>query len=204
MPGFSGGSTRRRKKKRRVIHEQRTLSINSLMDVVTIILVYLIKSFATSPIEVKDPSIEVPTSTSTEGVEEATVVMVTGPVKRALDANNRPTVVPNTPTLAVDGTALFELTPVQGANGQTSWRIPDKEKTPPDSNSYVVTNLKTMLEKARETQKVAASINDREFTGKVIILADKQTPYRVMMDLLVTCGQAGFGEFKFAIVKESG
>jgi biopolymer transport protein ExbD len=64
--------------------------------------------------------------------------------------------------------------------------------------------MRADLVKAKETQEAAAEINDREFTGKVVILADRRTPYRVLMDILVTCGQSGFGEFKFVIVKESG
>ena len=38
------------------------LSITSLTDAVTLLLVYLLKTFATNPIEVKDSSIELPRS----------------------------------------------------------------------------------------------------------------------------------------------
>lgn len=191
---------KKRRKRTRALPEAGGLSINSLMDIVTILLVYLIKSYATSPIEVKDPSLNLPTSTTRENVEEAAVVMVTGPVTKTLDAAGNPVPKENTPTLIVDGTPLFPLTPIRGANNETSWRIPDNQKT----GGFVVNSLKASLEEARKTQEMAAELTDREFSGKVVILADKQTPYRVLMDLLVTCGQAGFGEFKFAVVKDEG
>jgi biopolymer transport protein ExbD len=197
---------RKRRKKRRGEVPAQALSINSLMDIVTILLVYLIKSYATSPIDVQDPSIQLPTSTSGETVEEAAVVMVTGPLKAALDQAGNRTFEGNIPNLVVDQRPLFPLEPKQSASapGGQTWRVPAAQKTPQEESSFVITTLKAELEKARKTQEVAAEITDREFTGKVVILADKQTPYRVLMDILVTCGQAGFGEFKFAIVKDEG
>ena len=53
-------------------------SLTSLMDVVTIILIYFVKTFAASPITVQDPSINLPMSTSLDTPEDAIVVMVTG------------------------------------------------------------------------------------------------------------------------------
>jgi biopolymer transport protein ExbD len=38
----------------------------------------------------------------------------------------------------------------------------------------------------------------------VIILADKQTPYRVLTDVLVTCGESGFADFRFAVIRPEG
>src|SRR5205807_1886646 len=57
-------STRKKKSKRGKRHFKRTppISITSLTDMVTMLLVYLLKTFATNPIEVKDPSIEIPHS----------------------------------------------------------------------------------------------------------------------------------------------
>src|SRR5690606_24669957 len=72
---------RKKRKKRRGFGGTAPLTLSSRMDIVTILLVYLLKSYATSPIEVKDPAIALPTSTSLENVEEATVVMITGPEK---------------------------------------------------------------------------------------------------------------------------
>ena len=174
------------------------------MDIVVIIFVYLIKSFATSPIDVQDPSLEIPASTSLETVEEGAVVMVTGPVRKVYDeATKRTAYEPNQPIMAVDNRKLFPLVQDKSKSGEVTWRVPPEQKGG-GKDGYVVTMLKDELVKAKERQEIlAAEINEPDFTGKVVILADKRTPYRVLMDVLVTCGQAGFGEFRFAILKSS-
>lgn len=190
---------KKRRRKKAVLESGAPLSINSLMDIVTILLVYLLKSYATSPIDVKDPAIELPISTSTERVEEATVVMITGPEKKApnpLDPANA-IIVENVPTIAVDGTAVAQLDPA-------TYRVPNEMK---DANTggYVIKALREKLREAREMQEATADISEKGgFSGKIVILADKRTPYRVLTEVLVTCGEAGFGEFKFAIVKDEG
>lgn len=186
---------KKRRRKRRAAEAQKPLSINSLMDIVTIILVYLLKSYATSPIEVKDPAIALPVSSSTETVEEATVVMITGPETREIDPNNpgQTVTVPNTPTIVVDGKPVLQLDPA-------SYRIPADAK----EREFVIKALRAELSERKKTQEETAVASERDFTGKVVILADRRTPFRVLTEILVTCGEAGYGEFKFAIVKKEG
>ncbi len=199
----TGGKKRRRKSRFEL--PEASLSINSLMDIVTIILVYLIKSFATSPIDVQDPSLEIPASSSLETVEEGAVVLVTGPVRKVYDeASGQTKYEANQPILAVDNQKLFPLVQDKAKDGSVTWRVPADQKSG-GSDGYVVNVLKDELVKAKERQEIlAAEINEPDFTGKVVILADKRTPYRVLMDVLVTCGQAGFGEFRFAILRSTG
>jgi biopolymer transport protein ExbD len=188
---------RKKRKKRSEFGAPAPLTLNSLMDIVTILLVYLLKSYATSPIEVKDPAIALPTSTSLENVEEATVVMITGPEKTVPNPNNpaQTVIVPNIPTIVVDGTPIVQL-------DEATYRVPDAAKDA-GSGGYVINALRAKLKEAAEMQAATAEVSDTlGFSGKVVIIADKRTPYRVLTDVLVTCGQAGFGEFRFAIVKE--
>jgi biopolymer transport protein ExbD len=190
---------KKKRKKRRAEPEGVPLTLNSLMDIVTILLVYLLKSYATSPIDVRDPSVRLPVSTSTENVEEATVVLITGPQKTVPNPTNpkQSIVVPNNPTIVVDGTPVLNL-------DAASYRVKAEDKDTA-TGGYVINALRAKLKEAKEMQSLAAEVSDTVgFSGKVVILADKATPYRVLTDVLVTCGEAGFGEFKFAIVKESG
>lgn len=180
---------RRGKKKRRDFSGPGALSINSLMDIVTIILVYLIKSYATSPIEVKDPAIQLPISNSQEVVEEAAVVMITGPITRQM-INNNAVEVKNSPMIVVDGKPVLKL--------DTNYRVAAADK----EGNFIIKPLRDALKSVRDAQELTASITEKGgFTGKVVIIADKETPYRVLSDVLVTCGKAKFGEFKFAVVK---
>lgn len=195
--GDSTPQRRKKRKKRRDLGAPTPLTLNSLMDIVTILLVYLLKSYATSPIEVKDPAIALPTSTSLENVEEATVVMITGPEKAVPNPNNpaQTIIVPNTPTIVVDGSPVVPL-------DEATYRVPAEAKDTA-SGGYVINALRARLKEAAEMQAATAEVSDTlGFSGKVVIIADKRTPYRVLTDVLVTCGQAGFGEFRFAIVKE--
>ncbi|MCP4503001.1 MAG: hypothetical protein GY822_23945 [Deltaproteobacteria bacterium] len=191
-------SRKKKRRKRRGGEKAAPLSINSLMDIVTIILVYLLKSYSTSPIDVKDPAIELPISTSMETVEDATVVMITGPSTRIPNPNNpkETIVVGNTPTIVVDGKKVVEL---DGAAYRV--RTVDRDAK---TGGYVISAVRNELIARRKIQEETAALTERDFTGKVVILADKHTPFRVLTEILVTCGEAGFGEFKFAIVKDSG
>jgi biopolymer transport protein ExbD len=190
---------KKKRKKRRAEAQSAPLTLNSLMDIVTILLVYLLKSYATSPIEVKDPAVQVPTSTSKETVEEATVVMITGPQKQVPNPNDPKSsvVVQNTPAIVVDGAAVLQL-------DAATYRVKAEDKDAA-SGGYVIKPLSAKLKEAKQMLEATAAVSDSVgHSGKVVIIADKRTPYRVLTDVLVTCGEAGFGEFKFAIVKESG
>jgi biopolymer transport protein ExbD len=188
------------------------LSITSLTDAVTLLLVYLLKTFATNPIEVKDSSIELPRSTCRpeagsgererkdnipprDGcgeVTETTIVMITGPkMKRTINGN--PVVVDNVPRIAVNSEPVVEL-------DATTYRVPE-DAHDPASNGWVITPLREALKRARELKEVGAMRDGKKFDGKVIILADKLTPYRVLSEVLVTCGESGFADFRFAVIK---
>ncbi|MEM7495266.1 MAG: biopolymer transporter ExbD [Myxococcota bacterium] len=181
---------RRRKKGGHELPETEAPSLNSLMDIITIILVYLIKMFASNPLDVQDPSLHLPISSSIESPDETPVVMITGAKRREPDGR----FAPDTPTIVVDDNVITQL-------DTNTYRVPDKLK----EKNFVIAPLKRELQKIRKGQGATASIMGGEgFSGKITIVADGDTPYRVLSDVLVTCGVAGFDEFKFAIVKEAG
>lgn len=199
----------KKKSKRGKRHFPKTppISITSLTDMVTMLLVYLLKTFATNPVEVKDSSIEVPRSTCLPDstlpadvpppdgcgeIEEATIVMLTGPQqKRLVNGVQQTSLV--TPRIVVDGKPVVEL------DGAT-YRVPESLKDPA-SGGYVIVPLREALKRAKEIKEVTAQVTGNKFDGKVIILADKHTPYRVLTDVLVTCGESGFADFRFAVIR---
>jgi biopolymer transport protein ExbD len=202
-PDVTAPGTRHRKNKRgrRGSDHVATISITSLTDMVTVLLVYLLKTFATSPIEIKDPSLELPRSVCNpapgsgarerEGgppprdgcgeIQETTLVMVTAPKKG------------RSPRIAVNSDAILEM-------DAATFRVPDQFKDP-NSGGWVISPLRDALKKARELKEIAALRDGKEFDGKVVILADKDTPYRVLSEVLVTCGESGFADFRFAVIK---
>jgi hypothetical protein len=185
--GWPAGTpvTARKKKRRgnRKVIKTPPISITSLTDMVTMLLVYLLTTFATNPVEVKEPSIELPRSACAPDeklvdpsvpppdgcgpIEETTIVMVTGPqVTRTVNGVQRVESV--VPRIVVDGTPVAEL-------DARSYRIPDAVKDP-QSGNYVVIPLREALKKARQIKEVTAQVTGQKFVGKVIILADRQTP----------------------------
>lgn len=183
------------------------ISITSLTDMVTMLLVYLLKTFATNPVEVKDSSIEVPRSICVPDdkqdpdtppadgcgpIEEATIVMITGPQQKRI-VNGVQTASLVTPRIVVDGKPVAEL-------DDKSYRVPDAIKDPATGN-FVIVPLREALKRAKEIKEVTAQVTGSKFDGKVIILADRQTPYRVLTDVLVTCGESGFADFRFAVIR---
>jgi biopolymer transport protein ExbD len=206
----AGDVAKRRKNsrgRRKMIHTP-PLSITSLTDADTLLLVNVMKTFATTPIDVKDSSIELPRSVCRpepgsgakerengfpprDGcgeVQETTIVMITGP---KMKRGNQ--VVPNTPRIAVNSEPVVEL-------DASTYRVPEAAKDPA-SNGWVITPLRDALRRAKELKEVGAMRDGKKFDGKVVILADKETPYRVLSEVLVTCGESGFADFRFAVIK---
>lgn len=168
-------------------------NLNSLMDVITIILVYLIKSMVSSPIEVKDPSVNLPISTSLEHIEDSIVVMITGAERRETVPGGKVMTVPAVPTIVVDDDVLMQL----GAD----FSIPADQL----ERELIIRPLKQRLLEVRKQQGVTAELTDSAgFSGKIVFVVDKNVPFRTLSRALVSSAQAGYDGFKFAIVKQEG
>ena len=184
---------RKRRKRGGGIEQVAMPSLTSLMDVITIILVYLIKTMVSSPINVQSPSLELPHSTSEEGVQDSVVVMITGTERKERGPTGHEILVPEVPTISVDDDVIVHLN--------------DRFDVPQDSleRQFVIRPLKQKLLEARKMQGVTAELTEGEgFTGKIVFVVDKNVPYRTLSKALVSSAEAGFAEFKFAIVKRAG
>ena len=107
--------------------------------------------------------------------------MVTGPQKG------------RTARIAVNSDAVLEL-------DASTYRVPENLKDP-ESGGWVIAPLREALKRAKEAKEISALREGKTFDGKVVILADKDTPYRVLSEVLVTCGESGFADFRFAVIK---
>lgn len=181
---------RRRKRGSRGLGQVAMPSLTSLMDVITIILVYLIKTFAASPIEVSNPTLSLPISTSMESIEDLVVVMITGAERRERAPDGTYVVIPEVPTILVDDDVIMQL----GEN----YEVPPGQL----DRDIVIRALKQKLLETRKMQGVTAELTDQGgFDGKVVFVVDKNVPYRTLSKALVSSAEAGYAEFKFAIVK---
>ena len=70
------------------------------------------------------------------------------------------------------------------------------------SNGFLVTPLLTVLQQHRDRLKlIAQSQPNRPFRGEVQIIADRRTPYRTLVEVLYTMGQAEFKAMRFVLLK---
>jgi len=162
----------KKKKKRREEESPPGLSMNSLMDIMTIILVFLLKSYSTDPVQLKGaPDLKPPFSTATLRPSESTIITVT--------LNN----------LIVDDKAVAKL-----ENG----KVAEAEL----SNGFLVDSLyQELLDRVDHQKRVYQYQKKKEFEGVVTIVADRHVPFSLLTQVMYTAGQAEFGKFKFMVVK---
>ncbi len=160
------------------------LNITSMMDMMTIILVFLLKSYSTSDISVApSDQLQLPTSTTQKAPELAVNLVV---------ARNQ---------IVVDGVPVLDLTtvPDEEKPGQPMVAVPDDEK-----RGQVITKLYDRLVEKAEASKTLAEqsgSDEHAFKGRILIQCDKELPFGVLREVMYTAGQAQFGEFKFVVYK---
>ncbi len=148
------------------------LNIVALMDAFTIILVFLIKSYASDPTQItQGDDIKIPTSTTTLSVIEAVPLVIS---KKGVLVNSQAVV-----RIMDDG------------------RIDPSEK-----QGFMISRLAEALKKEAEHHKMISRFNSKvKFEGLLLIVADKDTKFETLTDVLFTAGQVEFGQFKFAVLK---
>jgi biopolymer transport protein ExbD len=168
----------RAKLRRKAEPEHFGLNIYPMMDMLTILLVYMMAIFATSSAAAVQESSElrIPYSTSQVEVAEALGVQI-----------SRSGVV-------VDGKPVLEL-----RNG-----IVDPSLKQGGSSGFLITPLYKTLSEIRDRKKrTAARFANQPFVGNVQIIADKRTPYRTLSEVIYTLGQTEFKNLRFIVNKKN-
>jgi len=167
---------RARRKVREAEGEIRELNIVAMMDMMTIILVFLLKSYQASAINVNmGADLTIPQSTTQLHPQENISVTVS---LREVAVNDR------------------KVADVQGG------LIPAAAKEGGRADAFLVGAVFEALKKEVEKQKTIAKWNkNAPFTGRVNVVADRKIPYRTLMEVLYTAGQAELGEYKFMVLK---
>ena len=167
---------RDRRKAREREGEIKELNIVAMMDMMTIILVFLLKSYQASTINVNmGADLTIPLSTTQLHPQENITVTVS---LKEVTVNDK------------------KIVPVQGG------AIPASAKEGGRADAFYVGAVHDAFMKEVEKQKYIARYNPKApFTGRVNVVADKKIPYRTLMDVLYTAGQAELGEYKFMVMK---
>jgi hypothetical protein len=88
----------------------------------------------------------------------------------------------------------------------TNGRVSAEFKKDRNPASMYIPPLYEALKKAGDKQKMFARYNKKkqelQFKGLLTIIADKRIPFRLLTEVLYTAGQAEYGAYKFAVIKE--
>jgi biopolymer transport protein ExbD len=153
--------------------EERSLNIYPLMDVMTILLVFLVMQLATTASALPSDELDLPFSTSERALGEALAVQVTRTA------------------IVVDGEPVVRL---------RDGRVDPSDK-PLGGQGFLVAPLHRALAAHRDRLRTIERVRpDRPFDGELQILADRTTPYRTLAELVYSAGQAEFRSLRFAVV----
>jgi len=153
------------------------LNITPLMDMMTIILVFLLKSFSSTTSTITfDQNLQVPKSFTELKPKLAVTVTVTKKV------------------LLVEGDGIAPVN-----NGRI-----DPAVKRDGENGYYITPLVEILEKHARREKKVAEITGQKFDAQLMIVADQSTPYRLLTEIIYSCGQAGYQNYRLLVLKAKG
>lgn len=171
--GSSGGSGRGSRRRRS--SGTFPLNITSLIDMLTIILVFLLKSYNTSAVEI----------TPSKGMRLPASTSETAPIE-ALKLN-----------VSKEGIFVDEKLIVPLTNGSIDSSLLEK-----NDPKFIKTLYQALDEQAKKTQAIAKENETVQFDGKLVFQADQDLPYEVLKKVMYTASVAGYADFKFAVIKK--
>jgi len=173
----------RKKLRRQPAHEGTELNIYPLMDVMTILLVFMIMQFAQeSAAIVQGPTLQIPWSTARTEPADALPIQISFP------SGDEPG------TITVDGRPTVELRP-----GGTV----DPSQKQGGGTGFLITPLHNVMTQHRDRLQTIAAMNpNRPFRGMVQIICDKRIPFRTLSEVIYTLGQAEFANIHFVVLQQ--
>ena len=153
------------------------LNITPMMDMMTIILVFLLKSFTSSASTITfDQNLQVPKSTTQLKQKLAVMLTITKKV------------------ILVEGDAVAPI---------NAGRVDPTVKRDGE-NGYYITPLVELLEKHARREKRVAELTGSKFEAQLLLVADQTTPYRLLSEVIYSCGQAGYANYRLLVLKAKG
>ncbi len=167
----------RKKLRRQPEHEEQFLNIYPMMDMMTILVVFLLMQFAASSAASLQETqyLQIPYSTSREQLKEALPVVVS---QQGILVEQEQVV-----TLRDDGT----VDPSHKRGGGNSF--------------FIIPLLKKLEEQAELNKRLAAKglKSAQENAETVLLVIDERTPYITVGAVLYTLGQAGYKNIRFVV-----
>lgn len=151
------------------------IQITSMVDMFVILLVFLLKSFSTSPVNITPKEgLRIPESTATQDPVDVVKLIVSEDgvfveEKRVLELQKG-----RIPAAAIDGT----------------------------DPSFLRALYEALDERAKLAKSISKVNDSFEFDGKVLMQADRTLPYDVLQKVMYTSMMAGYAEVKLAVAQK--
>ncbi len=148
---------------------EKELNLTAMMDILTILVVFLLKNYNTTPAANLREGLNPPMSTSDLAMTEA----ITVAVSRA--------------DISVDDQKVVDLD-----NGHVR-----PEDTPIAEQPLLITALRDALLQKVEYHKKIESLGGSPFKGEMLVVGDRHIDYELLSKVLYSAGQAQLANFKF-------
>jgi len=169
---FRKALARKKRKEREAAGEIRELNITAMMDMMTIILVFLLKSYASSAISLTQSEDVKPPISSTRAVPKDTVAV---------------TITPR--DILVGDRVVVQLENGQVPAAQLNGRL----VRPLDQA------LRREVEKLK---LIASRNPSAPFSHELSVIGDKRIPYDLLLTVLYTAGQAELENYRFVVLQK--
>ncbi|MBL8601604.1 MAG: biopolymer transporter ExbD [Myxococcales bacterium] len=155
-------------------HVPEDLNVVPMMDMMTIILVFLLKSLSSSAGSIpQSDDLRLPHATVDTAPSNALQVIV------------------SRVSITVNGRFIASL-----RNG-----LVDPSQKRGGGNGLIINPLSEVMRDQAQTARTIAERAGQRFQGDVAIIADHRTPSRTVFEVLYTCGQNQFSNFKLLVLK---
>ncbi len=158
------------------------LNITAMLDIMTIILVFLLKSLGESTASVpQSDDLQLPKSVL-QSEPSQTGVVVTITKSQILVGDNKVLTLPSRESMT-----------------QTGVGASNKRNGP---NDFYIVPLGSALQAARKTDKLIQQRKGLDgAVSEALIVADQTTPYRLLIEVLFTLGQTEFGKYHLMVIQ---
>jgi len=153
--------------------EKGELGMTSLMDIVSIIVVYLLKSYASDPVVINPTAGQkIPLSNADAPIQDGIPIFVT---QRGVTFDNK---------------KLVNMTP-------------EGDIDPTMVNAHLIGPLYDVLAEEVDKAKQLAENTGKEWAGRAIIVGDQELKFSVLVDVMYTAGRAEFTDYSFCVIRKS-
>jgi biopolymer transport protein ExbD len=170
-----------------------SLNINSLMDIMTILLVFLLVNITSDPLSiVQDDYLKLANSTADYNPEDSVPITVT----------KRNIIVDHKQIVKVDCASGGQVCQEGDFTKPGNFYSVDKSfKEDGSESSFLIEPLEKKLSAIVKQQKEEAKELNREFKPVATIVCDSDIPFRLIAEVVHTAGMAGLSDLRFAVIK---